>query len=113
MAWYSRSTTKFAVHLCCNPPLAMDVAASSGTPDTRGESVSHCLLQPKPSLPKPSVDYNHHNFLHFCQFHGNLHEDMSHGTDKKTKIPASPKKDEHNRIDSPLYFCSIMCQTRK
>jgi hypothetical protein len=46
--------------------------------------------QPVPSLPLPTSDHNHHNFLHLCQFHENLYVDMSHGTNKRRSFAPRP-----------------------
>jgi hypothetical protein len=43
-----------------------------------------------PDLPLPTSDYSHHDFLRFCHFHENLYVGMSHATDKKTKLHATP-----------------------
>ena len=101
-ARYSRSTTKDAVHLCCYPRLPRLLLLVAEHPDTQGTCVALSSSQPIASLPKAASGCSRHVFLHLCRFHGNLYEDMSHGTNKKTKLRASPKKRVHDRIDSTL-----------
>src|SRR4051812_17472731 len=89
-------------HLCCHPPCQDCYCKSSNTRDTGRTCATLSSTQPTLSLPKPTFDCSRHDFLHLCQFHGNLYEDMSHGTDQKMKFRAPPKKYVHNHLDSTL-----------
>jgi hypothetical protein len=73
------------------PPFAEVAAATHQTPDTHEESMPHSLHRNQYTFPPlQTSDRSHHDILHICQIHGNLYLDISHGTDKKAKLRATP-----------------------